>query len=236
MNVGIVISLLPVVVIASIIYKRDSDGESSAMLRKLLLFGVLSAFLTLFLSFSFRGISTLFNADESLLNRSDLFVYVFVTIALVEEFSKAIFVYLVAWRHKEFDQTFDAIVYSVFVSLGFAALENIIYVFADSATMFQTATMRAITAIPAHAICGIFMGYLISQAKKAHHNNQNIKMYFYIIMSLLVPTLIHTIYDWILFAQFNPIIFIAFVILIFMTGFTLMYIESKNNKKLREVE
>lgn len=232
----LLISLAPIFAIGWYIYYRDKDKESTELIRSLAIAGVLSAILTLIMTAILNTFHPIFQADEMSLSNNNLFVYVFVTIALIEEFSKGLLVYLIAWRHKEFDQSFDAIVYSVFVSLGFAGFENILYIVANISNMYKVAFSRALTAIPAHAICGILMGYLISQAKKAHHNNQNFKMYFYIIMSLLVPTLIHTIYDWILFAQFNPIIFIAFVILIFMTGFTLIYIESKNNKKLREVE
>ena len=53
----------------------------------------------------------------------------------------------------------DGIVYGVTVSLGFATLENIYYVFAGFDDPLGVAYLRAFSAVPAHALFGVFMGY-----------------------------------------------------------------------------
>ena len=50
-------------------------------------------------------------------------------VGLIEEGSKFFFLYRFTWKDKAFNYRFDGIVYAVFVSLGFAALENVFYVF-----------------------------------------------------------------------------------------------------------
>jgi len=73
------------------------------------------------------------------------------------------------WRQKEFDEPMDGIVYGAAASLGFAALENALYV---SGGGFGVATLRAVTAVPGHAITGVVMGYYAGRAKFAPKGSQ----------------------------------------------------------------
>ncbi len=82
--------------------------------------------------------------------------------ALVEEFSKYIIVRFYAQKNKEFNEPFDGIVYALMVSMGLAALENILYTFQYG---FRVGFTRAFTAVLAHATFGIIMGYFMGKAK-----------------------------------------------------------------------
>lgn len=79
----------------------------------------------------------------------------FLVIALVEELFKYLVLRRLTWNNANFDYAFDAMVYAVVTSLGFAALENIMYVFSYG---LEVAIIRAITSIPMHAVFGVFMG------------------------------------------------------------------------------
>ncbi len=79
----------------------------------------------------------------------------FLVIALVEELFKYLVLRKLTWNNANFDYAFDALVYAVVASLGFACLENIMYVFSFG---LETAIIRAITSIPMHAVFGVFMG------------------------------------------------------------------------------
>lgn len=79
----------------------------------------------------------------------------FLVVALVEEFFKYIVLRRLTWNNSNFDYAFDAMVYSVVTSLGFACLENVMYVFSYGV---GTALLRAVTSIPMHAVFGVFMG------------------------------------------------------------------------------
>jgi RsiW-degrading membrane proteinase PrsW (M82 family) len=71
----------------------------------------------------------------------------------------------VLYNNKNFNEPFDGIVYAVIVSMGFATIENIIYVFQYG---FATGILRLFTAVPAHAAFGILMGYFLGKAKFTH--------------------------------------------------------------------
>ena len=137
------------------------------------------------------------------------FFKAFVVVALVEEFSKYIIVRYYAQRNKEFDEPFDGIVYAVMVSMGFAALENVLYVFQFG---MANGIVRAFTAVPAHATFGILMGYFMGKAKFTATKKEKIKLN---LTGLFAATIFHGAYDFFLFINFIPLISIgAFVSLV----------------------
>jgi RsiW-degrading membrane proteinase PrsW (M82 family) len=89
---------------------------------------------------------------------------------------------------------YDGIVYAVFISLGFATVENLAYVLSAG---FNTAIMRSVTAVPAHALFGVTMGYYLGIAKFAWPKFRN----KYIRLGFATPVILHGIYDFILFSQ-----------------------------------
>ena len=110
------------------------------------------------------------------------------------------------------NEKFDGIVYAVFVSLGFAGVENVLYVMDGG---IQTAVTRAITAIPAHAIFGITMGYYLGIA----HMYTELRGR-YLMRALVVPILLHGIYDFILMVEVGwlLLLFIPYVIVLYIIG------------------
>jgi RsiW-degrading membrane proteinase PrsW (M82 family) len=105
------------------------------------------------------------------------------------------------------------------VSLGFAALENVLYVMQSG---FETGIMRAFTSVPGHAIFGVFMGYFYGHAKLAEAQGRASEMREYLTLSLLVPLLLHGVYDFIAFSmeisELWVIPFFAFVALLYLIG------------------
>lgn len=111
----------------------------------------------------------------------------FLMAAIPEETAKFLVLVGYSVRHKDFDEPMDGIVYGVAASLGFAALENVMYVFDGG---YQIALARAVTAVPAHAMFGAVMGYYVGRAAFASH----LKASLYI-RALAVPILLHGLYD-----------------------------------------
>ncbi len=109
---------------------------------------------------------------------------------LLEEFFKWFFLLFVAYRHANFDHPYDGIIYGVSVSLGFATVENIIYLFANG---IQIAMLRAIFPVSSHALFGILMGYYMGKAKFTRASRR-----LYLSISLLIPFILHSVYDYIL--------------------------------------
>jgi RsiW-degrading membrane proteinase PrsW (M82 family) len=95
------------------------------------------------------------------------FLGAMIIVGLVEEGAKFVVVRFYAYHRPEFDEPYDGIMYSVMAALGFATLENIIYIFSHGA---GTGVMRALLAVPSHAFDGVLMGYFLGEAKFARND------------------------------------------------------------------
>jgi protease PrsW len=185
------IALAPGVAIGVYIYRKDHhEREPIGLLLRAFLFGILSVIVTLLIS---SGIDQFVSIDPSSL--SEQAVHAFIIVALVEEFSKFIFVRGILYKSSHFNEPFDGIVYSVMVSMGFATLENVLYAFQGG---MGTALMRMFTAVPAHATFAVLMGYYLGKAKFEH------KKGYYALHALGVATLFHGAYDYCLFVSWVP--------------------------------
>ncbi len=193
----LILSIAPVIFFGYQIYVRDFDKEPTQNLIKLFFCGVGATFLTLFITGVLSSIIPFFDYDSDSLSLIELIPYVFIGVALVEEFSKWIFVYKLEYNNQEYNHLYDGIVFAGFVALGFACLENILYVLQSGV---QTAIVRAFLAIPGHLCDGIMMGYYLSLAKLSLINKDVSLSKKNIVLSLLVPTITHGIYDYLLFA------------------------------------
>ena len=133
----------------------------------------------------------------------------FIGVALVEEAFKFLVLLLVTRKNKNFNSLFDGIVYAVFVSLGFAALENVFYVLEYG---WINAIMRAIMSVPGHMFFAVLMGYYYSlwhmyeKAKQQERDLKNAGLInknaiefsgkTYLVLSLVMPVLAHGLYDY----------------------------------------
>jgi RsiW-degrading membrane proteinase PrsW (M82 family) len=136
----------------------------------------------------------------------------FVVAAFTEELCKFLALYLLIWKSREFNDKFDGIVYAVFISLGFAAVENVLYVLENG---YGTGIIRAVTAVPAHAIFGITMGFYFGMAKFYEKQRYQLKL-----KALLYPIFLHGTYNFILFTGIGwlTIVFLAFLIYLYFSG------------------
>jgi protease PrsW len=193
------IALAPGAAIGLYIYWKDKhEREPLGLLVKSFFFGVISTLITLLISWP---ISRLVPLDPTSLTQQA--VHAFLLVALIEEFSKFIFVRWVLYPNKNFNEPFDGIVYSVTVSLGFAGLENILYVMDGGV---ETAVLRMFTAVPAHASFGVLMGYFLGKAKFEHRKAH------YAIYALGVATLFHGAYDYFWFIAYVPGIWVGAIV------------------------
>lgn len=121
------------------------------------------------------------------------FAEAFLCAAIPEESFKFLVVWGYASRHREFNEPMDGIVYGVAASLGFATLENILYV-GDGG--LNVALMRAFTAVPGHAFTGAVMGYFVGRARFSSDAKGSLFG-----LALLVPIVLHGLYDFPLLAM-----------------------------------
>jgi RsiW-degrading membrane proteinase PrsW (M82 family) len=121
----------------------------------------------------------------------------FLIVGFTEEWCKYVMVKKYAFHKPEFDEPFDGIVYAVMVSMGFATLENIMYVMQHG---LATAIMRMFLSVPAHASFAVLMGYYLGMAKFKHIEKRS-----YLWRGVMAATFFHGCFDFFLFLQENKL-------------------------------
>ena len=227
------LAALPVVIILIIVYSKDKKKEPFSLLLQFFLLGIVSCFLVLGVS-DILGVFLPFMELTKSNTFLDILLYSFIGVAFVEELCKWVMVYVKGYNNKEFDEIYDIMVYSIFVSLGFAFFENIIYVFGTK--NFITALMRALSAVPGHACDAIFMGYYLCIAKELHIKGNKQLERRNIALSILVPAILHGIYDFCLMSNIDALVyvFIIFIIVLYTISIRKLNEISTTNFSLRK--
>ena len=154
-------------------------------------------------------------------------------VAFAEEGTKYWMLRRRTWRSEEFNCRFDGVVYAVFVSLGFAVLENVCYVLIFG---FRTALLRAATAVPGHASFGVFMGVFYALAKKNEIRSNASASAFYRVLAVLLPALLHGLYDYIAVQAsfYSTWVFVGFIIVLFAVSVVLIGRTSRQDRYFEE--
>jgi protease PrsW len=192
----LILSLAPVFILMTWIYYRDKYEKEPI---KLILLGLVAGGIVIFPVIAIEYL--LSSLGEPFFPIVKAFFEGFVVAGFTEELFKFAMVYLLFWRNRNFNERFDGIVYAVSVSLGFAAIENIFYVFDGG---IKIGVLRAITAVPAHTLFGITMGFYLGLAKFAPFRKNE-----FLLKALLIPWLLHGIYDFLILSQL-PLLLLAF--------------------------
>lgn len=207
----IILSLAPVFIIATYIYSRDKyEKEPLSLLLLTLVLGCLVPIPVIVVE------SFLTNVKPELLSNKisyfGAFYNAFLVAGLTEELFKFIVLFIIIWNNKNFNEKFDGIVYAVFISLGFAAVENVMYVnnYGES-----TGYVRALVSVPGHALFGITMGFYFGLAKFYVSKRKVL-----LLKAFFFPILLHGIFDFILMQGNYRVmgIFIPFVIYLYFDG------------------
>lgn len=229
----IILSILPTLLIGLFIYKKDIiEKEPISFLLKLFLLGTLSTGVALFLEIYAEEIFP-FSLENNILR---IIFRSFIIISFSEELVKWIFTYITCWKNTNFNYMYDAIVYCVFISLGFATIENVVAIFSnDSSIIF--ALKRGLITVPMHAIFGIIAGYYMALAKKYEKRRWYKKCKKNHLLSFLVPMMVHGTFDTLLFisSEISLIILTIFIVyLYFSSYFKVIKLSGKKNKIIRE--
>lgn len=224
-------ALLPVYFIIRYIYKQDkTEREPLNLVLRVILFGALFSladipaedFAANLIQSFYPGETVQYEIAEN-----------FFGVALIEEFTKWIVLFIFVWKARDFDYKFDGIVYAVSASLGFAGLENIIYILRFGTGVAVT---RALFSIPGHAAFGIFMGFCLSRAKHCKLEGMEPACIFFMLLSLALPMCIHGMYDFLLSpaaqAQNYTGYFYVLVAVIDVAAWFVIKFESKTDKPL----
>lgn len=180
-------ALLPAALLMLFILRRDSQHpEPVGQLVKAFIFGILSVFVSTLFSAPFVASGILPNGYTDFTTAA---IYSFGAAAFPEEIAKLIMLWLFLRKNKEFDEHLDGVVYAVCIGLGFAALENIMYLFDAGDEWFGTAIARGLLSVPGHFFFAVLMGYYYSLVHFGYDNWRNR------VLVLAAPVLAHGIYD-----------------------------------------
>ena len=219
-------AVVPAVVLMRYVYRQDRvDREPPQLLGGLALRGVYAALAAIVLET--LGQSVL-NALVSRDNPRHVVLTAFLVVAVVEEGTKFFFLYRRTWRDPNFNYRFDAIVYAVFVSLGFAAFENVKYVFSYG---LSVALPRAILAIPGHMGFAVFMGWFYGRAKLRSDLGDGLGARVNLALGYLAAVFLHGMYDTCCMTGTarSTLVFAAVVAVLYLAVFRLIRREARND-------
>ena len=219
-------AIVPAGFLMRYIYRQDRvEKEPIPLLGSLVLGGVLAALAASVLE---RLGSALLNQLIQPTNPYYVILYAFLVVAAVEEGTKFFFLYRRTWRDGNFNYRFDGVVYAVFVSLGFAAFENVLYVFQYG---LSVALPRAILSIPGHMGFAVFMGVYYSRARLRFFRRQPVRCRMNLAVGYLIAVFLHGVYDTccLIGSDTSTLVFLAFVAVMYLVVFTTIRRESRKD-------
>ena len=224
---SLLVAVLPPLLIMIFVNVKDKkDKEPKGLLVLCVVAGALSTIFSIIMeNLTMSLIGEQVRYDQSLVYFA---LVAFLGVAVVEELGKFIALRIVTWRSRHFDYTFDGIVYSVFVSLGFAVTENIIYVVRYG---LQVGLLRAVTAIPGHMSFGVYMGYYYGMAKFCQVAGFKGKKTANLWIGYLTAVIMHGLYDFLALSesQISMWVFIIFSVVMDIFVFVQIFQSAKND-------
>lgn len=183
----LLLALVPVLLILVSVDRQDLRPEPRSVIWITLLLGALAAAPVALVELGSDDLFADLLRDVRWGNIPRTLFTTFLGVALPEELAKFSVLYLYVRRHRAFDEPMDGLVYGAAAALGFAAVENVVYVFDGGA---YTALLRGLIAVPGHAFDGMLMGSLLAVGMVRPRSRGR-----YTALALLLPMICHTLYD-----------------------------------------
>lgn len=204
----LILAILPVSFFIGWIYFKDRyEKEPPIKLIQYFLLGILVSILAIFLELYFSKIN-IFSGIAATLYTA------FFVAAFTEEGLKSIILIPILIKDKDFNEKLDGIIYSIFLSLGFATIENIIYLMREKLEItLELGVTRGLISIPSHIMFAITMGYYISKYKFEKEDSKKKK---YLIYAIIIPIVLHGVFDFILMIGYRWAIIVFIVYIIFL--------------------
>lgn len=226
MALYVLAAVVPAIFLMRYVYKQDCiEREPPWLLGSLVWRGVLAALAAIVLESLGQ---LLLDATVDPEDPKYVWLLAFLVVAAVEEGTKFFFLYRRTWRDPNFNFRFDAIVYAVFVSLGFAAFENVKYVFSYG---LSVALPRAILAVPGHMGFAVFMGIFYGRAKRCFDRSDRFGCRVNLVLSYLFPVFLHGVYDTCCMSGTtqSTLVFVVFVLVMYLVVYRLIKHEARTD-------
>ena len=183
-------AVLPALALLYFIYRKDDlRTEPPKQIKRAFLLGMLAAFASILVSTPLELLGFFQEEPETV---GGNLARAFFGAGFPEELAKLVILVLFLRRNLFFEEWVDGIVYAASLGLGFAALENIFYLFDNQNNWLEVGILRAFLSIPAHFFFGVTMGYFVSRARFGAPGKRN----WNLALALICPTVIHTLFDF----------------------------------------
>ena len=219
----LLVTILPSILIILFFVYSDKFREPRGEIVKVFIYGILITIPAYFLNTYLNAFwYNNFKVSEGLIGS-------FLTAAPVEEGLKLSILYFFVYKMKDFNEPIDGIVYGVTASLGFATLENFYYVYL-LADYFQTSSMslaiaRSFSAVPAHAVFGVFMGYFFMRYTFIKKGDN-------LFFAFIIPFVLHGCYNLFVTSNFYVSLFLIFIAWIIALKMYSKLKKIQSNKKI----
>jgi protease PrsW len=185
--------IAPGLALLSYFYLRDEyEAEPITLVFKTFMYGALITFPIMFLQYVLE-VEGIIDSNWST---------AFISSGLFEEFFKWFILMFAIFQHVDFNEPYDGIIYGASVSLGFATVENILYLVANGV---EHAFGRAILPVSSHALFGVIMGYYLGKAKFSSSEERH----KWLFIAISVPILLHGTYNYIFLSEKNWVYFMV---------------------------
>lgn len=206
--------IAPGFALLSYFYLRDKYVEPITLVIRMFLFGCLLTFPVMFMQYIFT--------QEGLFTRD--WQQAFLQAGFLEECVKWLVLMYGVYKNGEFNEPFDGIVYAVSVSLGFATIENILYLFVYG---IDFAFMRALLPVSGHALFGAVMGYYVGKGKFQTGKRKKILLS----VSFLLPMMLHGMFDYV-FIKFDHYLYLIVPFILGLWWLVLYKVRLVNEEQL----
>lgn len=216
-------AIAPAIVLATIMIQKDKRPEPIGWLMAAVGTGVLVGPAVLMLGYlvlPYIPTDTYIGA----------FLSSFISAAIPEEGLKFVALYFLVKRCKHFDEMFDGIVYAVCIGMGFAGLENVLYLFGAENEWISVGISRALMSVPMHHFFAIIMGAFFSLGWFDKRNRK-----IYMTAALVLPIIVHGGYDTLCFSMGLNEEISGWILIAFLLGFKYIrrYVKSLTNSMLK---
>ncbi|WP_313891006.1 glutamic-type intramembrane protease PrsW [Psychrobacillus sp.] len=197
------VAIAPALALLSYFYlRKDIAKEPSRLLLHTFIYGAIITFPILFIQHVIQ--------EEQVF--TSLFLHHAIATSALEEFFKWLILIVAIYKHVEFDDPYDGILYGASVSLGFATVENILYLLNFG---MDEAFLRALLPVSSHALFGVVMGYYLGRAKFSASNQAKYEVFY----AFIAPFILHITYNSILIIKGVDLLLIApFMLFLWLFG------------------
>ena len=192
----ILAAVLPAAVLTYYIFRKDPVKEPAALLLRGFAYGIAAAIVSIAFSTTLASMGLVDLSMEKADSLASSLQLAFFGAAIPEELAKLFMLWLLLRRNRYFDEYFDGVVYAVSIGMGFAAIENVAYLYQNIDQWMSVAVMRGLFSVPGHFAFAILMGYFYSLVHIGGKNTHRDRL-----MVIVAPILAHGAFDALLFAS-----------------------------------